>query len=264
MLDDITPVLLTYNEARNLRRTLGCLSWAKDIVVVDTGSNDETLAIVKEFPQTRLFHRQFDTHCNQWQFAVEMTGIGTPWILRLDADYTLSPEFISELNGLDLASVDAYRVSFGYAIYSRPLRASLYPANTILLRRGHFVLWDNGHTERWKVTGPVGTMQAQVVHDDWKSMDHWLISQAKYMRRELRKIGDKPEGIRDWLRLHPPLMPITAFFYCLFIKGLILDGKSGIFYALQRAIAEAILSLMMLEEWLNTGDARSNRGHIRS
>jgi glycosyltransferase involved in cell wall biosynthesis len=263
MIDDITPILLTFNEARNLRRTLSCLSWAKDIVIVDSGSNDDTLAIVKEFPQTRLFHRQFDTHCNQWQFAIEQTGIETPWILRLDADYTLTPEFISELKELDLVSVNAYRISFLYAIYSRPLRASLYPANTVLLRRGHFVVWDNGHTERWKVTGPVGTMRARIVHDDWKSMDHWLISQAKYMRRELRKMNDKPEGFRDWLRLHPPLMPLTAFFYCLFVKRLILGGKSGIFYALQRTMAEMILSLMLLEDWLNTGEARNDRGYLR-
>ena len=261
MLDDITPVLLTYNEAPNIRRTLDCLSWAKDIVIVDSGSIDETLAIAREFPQTRLFHRQFDTHCNQWQFAVTETGIETPWILRLDADYTLPSSFISELNGLDLVSVNAYRISFVYAIYSRLLRASLYPANTILLRRSHFVILDDGHTERWKVSGPIGTMKASVVHDDWKSMDYWIVSQAKYMRRELRKLNERPTGLRDWLRLHPPLMPITVFLYCVFVKGLILEGRPGILYALQRTTAEVILSLMVLEEWLSKKEKRSHHDH---
>ena len=262
MLDDITPVLLTCNEAPNIRRTLSCLSWAKDIVVVDSGSSDETSAIASEFPQARLFHRPFDTHCNQWQFAVSETGIETPWILRLDADYTLPSSFISELQELDLTSVNAYRVSFVYAIYSRPLCASLYPANTILLRRGHFDISDDGHTERWKVSGPIGTMEARVWHDDWKSMDHWINSQAKYMSRELKKLNGEPKGLRDWLRLHPPLMPITTFFYCLFAKGLILEGKSGILYTLQRTTAEVILSLMLLEEWLKPGKRRSHHDHI--
>lgn len=264
MLDDITPVLLTYNEERNLRRTLGCLTWAKDIVIVDSGSTDDTLAIAKEFPQTRQFHRQFDTFANQFQFAIEETGIETSWILRLDADFVLPPEFISELNGLDLVSVNAYLISFRYAIYSRPLRASLYPARTVLLRRGHYAVWDEGHAEHWNVIGPVGTMRTRIVHDDWKSMDHWLISQAKYMRRELRKMHDTSGGLRNWLRLHPPLMPIAAFFYCLFGKGLLLDGKSGIFYALQRTIAEAILSLLLLEERLIPTGLRSDRDHSGS
>jgi hypothetical protein len=43
VLDEITPVLLTLNEAANISRTLSCLTWAKDIVIVDSGSADETL-----------------------------------------------------------------------------------------------------------------------------------------------------------------------------------------------------------------------------
>jgi hypothetical protein len=46
-------------------------------------------------------------------------------------------------------------------------------------------------------------------------------------------------------------MPLTTLFYCLFAKGLILNGKAGIFYALQRTIAEAVLSLMVLEQSLH-------------
>jgi len=42
-------------------------------------------------------------------------------------------------------------------------------------------------------------------------------------------------------------MPIIAFVYTLFGKGLIFSGGAGIFYALQRMVAEAMLSLMVLE-----------------
>ena len=54
MLQEITPVLLTYNEAPNLARTLSMLGWAKDVVVVDSGSDDETLAIARRHPGTGL------------------------------------------------------------------------------------------------------------------------------------------------------------------------------------------------------------------
>ena len=56
--------------------------------------------------------------------------------------------------------------------------------------------------------------------------------------------------LRDRLRLIPPLMPIVIFLYCLFGKGLIFDGRAGLFYALQRSIAEAVLSLLVLEKSL--------------
>ena len=87
MLDHITPVLLTFNEERNIARTLACLKWAKDIVVVDSGSTDGTRTAVAKFSNVRVFNRRFDNHANQWRFATEETQIATSWILRLDADY---------------------------------------------------------------------------------------------------------------------------------------------------------------------------------
>ena len=76
-------------------------------------------------------------------------------------------------------------------------------------------------------------------------------AQAQYMRRELPELRANNRGLLRRLRLTPPLMPLATFFYCLFAKGLILNGKAGIFYALQRTIAEAVLSLMVIEEWLH-------------
>jgi hypothetical protein len=50
--------------------------------------------------------------------------------------------------------------------------------------------------------------------------------------------------------MHPPLMPVAVFFYCLFVKGLLFNGKAGLLYTLQRTIAEGILSLYILEKQL--------------
>jgi hypothetical protein len=56
-------------------------------------------------------------------------------------------------------------------------------------------------------------------------------------------------------------MPIAVFFYCLVVKGLILNGRAGIFYALQRMIAEALLSLLVLESQLrHTGTPAAEQG----
>jgi glycosyltransferase involved in cell wall biosynthesis len=251
MLDYITPVLLTYNEAVNIGRTLSHLTWAKDIVVVDSGSTDETVAILSKVSQVRVFSRAFDTHGNQWDYAVHQTAIGTPWILRLDADYQLTDALIEELRHLDPnAPISAYRIFFDYAIFSRQLMSSLYPANTILLRKGCFSVLDKGHTEAWTVEGPVKTLKARIIHDDWKSTDSWLNAQSYYMRRELEVLRVEQPGLSGWVRVTPPLMPIAVFLYCLFAKGLIFNGSAGMFYALQRSVAEAILSLMLLEERL--------------
>jgi glycosyltransferase involved in cell wall biosynthesis len=248
MLDHITPVLLTHNEEQNIGRTLSRLGWAKDIVVVDSGSTDGTLTILAAHPNVRVFNRRFDTHANQWRYAVEETQIGTDWILRLDADYQVSDALVSELAQLDAnAPVGAYRVRFDYAIFSTRLVSSLYPANTILMRKGNCYVWDKGHTEAWAVKGTIAMLGGRILHDDWKPTGQWVIGQSRYMELEFDWLRMGRGGLVRWLRLRPPLMPIVAFIYCLFAKGLIVSGRAGIFYALQRMVAEAILSLMVLE-----------------
>jgi hypothetical protein len=90
-------------------------------------------------------------------------------------------------------------------------------------------------------------LSGRVLHDDWKPTARWVIGQTRYMQRELEWSREGRAGLVRWLRLRPPLMPLIAFIYCLFGKGLIVSGRAGIFYALQRMVAEAILSLMVLE-----------------
>jgi len=251
MLSQITPVLLTYNEAPNIGRTLAKLAWASDIVVVDSGSTDKTLSILAKFPNVRAFTRSFDSHANQWRYAVAETAIATPWLLRLDADYLLSDALMGEMRQLDPGpDVCAYRIGFDYAVFSRWLRASLYPPNTILLRQGKFAIWDNGHTEAWTVEGQIVDLRGRILHDDWKTVAFWVNAQARYMQRESDKIAARRDGLKHWLRLRPPLAPLLVFFYCLFGKGLVFNGRAGLFYALQRMVAEAILSLMVLESKL--------------
>jgi glycosyltransferase involved in cell wall biosynthesis len=251
MLDHITPVLLTFNEEPNIARTLARLAWAKDIVVVDSGSTDGTQAILARFPNVRVFDRRFDSHANQWRFATEETQIATSWILRLDADYEVINPLIMELARLDPNEpVNGYSISFDYAIYSRKLRSSLYPANTILLRRGCFSIRDKGHTEIWDVHGAVGALSSRIIHDDWKPISQWVVAQSRYQKRQLDWLRSGEKSVVRWLRERPPLMPIGIFLYCLFCKGLILSGRAGIFYALQRLVAEGILALLVLEDKL--------------
>lgn len=261
MLDHITPVLLTYNEEQNIARTLSRIAWAKDIVVVDSGSTDGTLAALATFPNVRVFNRRFDTHANQWRYAVKETNIATDWILRLDADYQVSDALVAEFAQLDpKALISAYRIAFDYAIFSHNLLTSFYPPNTILLRKDCFAVVDRGHTEAWDVSGAVAVLGARIVHDDWKPTSQWLASQVRYMEREFEWLRGRKGGLVRWLRLTPPLMPIVVFLYCLVGKGLLLNGRAGIFYALQRMTAEAVLSLMVLERRLREKAVRSQHG----
>ena len=257
MIERITPVLLTYNEAPNISRTLSMLTWARDVVVVDSKSSDDTRERASAFPNVRIFERPFDSHAAQWTWAVEETGIGTDWVLALDADYVLSDALVEELKQLDPGPATAgFRASFVYCVLGRGLRGSVYPPVTVLYRRDRSRYVQDGHTQRIQLDGEVRPLRAPVLHDDRKPLGDWLRSQHRYMRLESEVIRSTPWRELRWpdrLRKMRVVAPFFVLAYCLVAKGGLLDGRAGWFYAFQRFAAETILSLQLLESDVGGG-----------
>ena len=251
MLDRITPVILTYNEEPNITRTLERLVWARDIVIVDSFSDDQTLTLAAQTPQTRVFHREFDCLANQWNFALNATGITSEWVLALDADYVLTPELVEEVKRLAPAPDFAgYRARFVYCIQGRPLRGSAYPPVTVLYRRRGASYRQDGHAHRVVVEGEIANLRAPILHDDRKPLGHWLRAQEKYMKLETQKLLETDWGELGWpdrIRKMRVIAPFAVLFYCLIVKRAILDGRPGLYYAFQRAFSELLLSLYLIE-----------------
>ncbi|MGE0660700.1 MAG: glycosyltransferase family 2 protein [Reyranellaceae bacterium] len=253
----ITPLILTFNEAENIERTLSGLRWARRIVVVDSGSTDATADIVGRHANAQLFRRPFDSHAAQWNYGLTETGIDSDWVLAFDADYVADDAFADELEALPAKpEIDGYRAHFIYCVDGRALRGSLYPPVTVLFRRERGMFEQDGHTHRLKLAGDVGDLRQRLRHDDRKSLQHWLASQARYMRLEANKLRVRSWGALDWpdrLRKLRLVAPGAILLYCLFGRGLILDGRAGLYYSLQRMASEIILSLTLLRDDMRGG-----------
>ena len=251
MLGQITPLILTYNEAPNIGRTLEQLRWARNVVVVDSFSNDDTLSIISRFPNARVYRREFDTHENQWNFGLKKTGIDSPWVLGLDADYILTPEFVDELRALQPGpEIQGYRAAFTYCINERQLRSGIYPPVTVLYRRAAGRYTQDGHTHKLVLDGHVEDLRVRLLHDDRKPLSRWLEAQSRYTRLEALKLRNTDaaelswtDRVRRWCIVAPPAM----VFYCLVWRLGVLDGWAGLYYAGQRALAELMLSLYLFE-----------------
>lgn len=251
MLEQITPLILTYNEAPNIGRTLERLTWARDIAVVDSYSTDDTVEIASSFPQVRVFQRAFDAHRNQWEFGLRGTTIKTPWVLALDADYLVTNEAVAELETLQPNEATAgYRARFAYCVHGKQIHSGIYPPVTVLYRRDAAAYVQDGHTQRVVVEGRVDDLRAALLHDDRKPLRHWLNSQARYADLEATKLmttSREDLRLRDRLRLCFVVAPAATLFYCLFVRLGIFDGWRGFYYAFQRTLAELMLSLYLLD-----------------
>lgn len=255
-LDIITPLILTWNEEANLRRCLERLRWAEQVVIVDSGSTDGTVAIAAEFPNARVIERPFDDHTTQWNFGVDATG--TPWVLSLDCDYVLGEGVEDELAALPVEEnegLDAYYASFRYLIFGKALRSCLYPPRAVLFRKDRCRYVPDGHTQLLQITaGRAGHLCTRIDHDDRKALTRWCSSQDKYAKLEAEKLLALPPSklsLQDRIRRTMILGPVVVFFYTLLVRRAVLDGWAGWFYTFERTLAEIMLSLRLLERMLS-------------
>lgn len=249
MLSDITPLILTYNEAPNIDRTLQQLTWASQIVVVDSMSTDTTLEILSRYPQVQVYQRSFDTHATQWNYGLE--NVTTPWVLSLDADYQVSSALVEELSQLQPPeSMAGYYIRFRYCVFGKPLRGNILPPRQALFRPDRATYIDDGHTQLLQVKGPSDTLKQFIDHDDRKPLSRWLWAQDRYVRLEVEKLMATPTrelGLSDRIRKTRILAPMLVLIYCLILKGGMLDGWRGWYYACQRVFAELLLVLHLIE-----------------
>jgi glycosyltransferase involved in cell wall biosynthesis len=267
-LDQTGVLILTYNEAPNIGRTLNALRAFPEIVVLDSGSTDATSEIVVGFPNTRLVTRLFDEHAVQWNYGVTQCGLTQPWVLALDADYVLPAALVEEISRLAPADqASAFRASFRYCINGRPLSGALYTPVAVLFRRDRARYVQSGHTQRLVVDGAIVELKRQIDHDDRKPLSRWLQSQQRYALLEAQHLLSIPRGhlrLTDRVRLTGWAAPIFVFFYTLLWKRCLLDGWPGWLYVLQRTLAETMITLEIIDQRpKNEGDSSHSNAALR-
>lgn len=245
MLDQITPIISTFNEAPNIERALNALTWAREVLVIDSFSDDQTLEICAQFDNVRVIQNQYSGPTDQSNFGLGQ-DIRSDWVMSMDADYIVTPALVKEIAGLaPTGDVKGFEIAFEYLINGRPLKGSLYPPRTSLYRRKSAHYQRDGHTQRVVIDGLVLTLVQTMQHDDRKPYRRWLASQRKYAAQEAQKLAGVnwqtlswPDRLRYW-----GIAPLAVIPYTLFYKGLIFSGFAGVEYTWQRMIAEVYLQL---------------------
>jgi len=252
-LELVTPVILTSNEEVNIQRTLNALPWAETVVVLDSFSSDHTEAICRKFKNVRFQQRQFTTHSEQWNAAVQLAS--TPWILSLDADYQVSSNLLNKIKELEPSlSVKGYAIPFLFAVNGISLRAHLLPPRIALFEKAACKYIQDGHPQDLQDNGEVEKLSSPFIHDDRKPFERWFAAQIKYAELEVNKLSSlsfAELSPQDQLRYLIFPAPILVLFYTLLYKGLLFEGPPGWNYSFHRFLAEAVLSVLLIQKHLD-------------
>ena len=245
----VSVIVITLNEADRLTATLQALQWAQEIIVVDAGSTDGTLAIAQQWA-TRVEHRDWSGFGAQKNHALSLASL--PWVLSIDADERVTPELAQEIQAF------VNRDGDGYLAANLP-RLSRYCGRDIhhsgwwpdpvcrVFKRGHARFSDDLVHEKIISTGPVWNFQSLLMHDSFQNLDQVLHKLNQYSREgalNLQRKGKK-SGLGKAIG-----HGLWAFFRTYVLRRGFLDGREGFILAVSNAEGTyyRYLKLMYLNE----------------
>ncbi|MCZ7544616.1 MAG: glycosyltransferase family 2 protein [Anaerolineae bacterium] len=258
----LSALVLTYNEEANIEACLRSLhGWVDAIFLVDSGSTDGTLDIVRRYTD-HVYTHPFASWGLQLNWALAALPWESDWIIRLDADEYVTPALRDELRETLPALTDAVsalyckrRVHF----MGRWIRhGGCYPVWLMRVFRRHRVCFEQhlGEAEHPIVReGAVAYLKHDIVDDNRKGLTFWTLKHEGYAQREVASLMDTlgaarvemkgalrgtPEQKRRWFKTNvyartPLFLRAVAYFgYRYFLRLGFLDGVEGlIFHVLQ-------------------------------
>jgi len=235
----ISVYMITRNNERTLERALASITWADEIVVVDSFSTDKTLEICRRFTD-RVIQRPWPGFREQYQHAADLTT--HPWVMFIDADEEISQELADEIQRVVKEGEKCFD---GFIIYRRTYylgrwirHGAWYPDYEIRLYRREKGRWEGGLHAKIVVDGNVGSLKHEILHHTYRDISDQIRTLDLYSRIEaedMLKAGERfhlfkllfrppfrllkeyllKQGFRDGI---PGVVIIVATMFYVFIK----------------------------------------------
>ena len=221
----LSAVLITLNAASQLAPCLRSLDFCDEIVVVDSGSDDGTVALAESFG-ARVVESEWRGFGPQKQFAVSQAR--NDWVLCLDADERVSASLAASIaSALAAPSCGAYRFPRCNRFMGRYLRhGEGYPDWSLRLFRRDSAKWsDDAVHEKVIAATDVGTLDGDLLHDSAESLESYLAKQNRYTTlaaREACAAGKRATAVKMLLS---PLLRFIKFYV---LRRGFLDGLPGL------------------------------------
>ncbi|WP_133131300.1 glycosyltransferase family 2 protein [Legionella yabuuchiae] len=229
----LSVIIIAKNEEENIRRCLESIRWADQIIVLDSGSTDNTVAIAKEYTN-EVYQTDWKGYGVQKERALShATG---DWVLNLDADEAVDEDLKQELLvAIKSNQAEAYRIPIRMEFYGKTMHHSSSPKRHVRLfkREGAHYSLDIVHE---KILLPdqfrISQLSSPIRHQSFRDVSHALYKINRYssytakIRLEHKKSGSLIKTLTGSLWM---------FIRCYLLQRGFLDGREGLVLALLNA-----------------------------
>jgi glycosyltransferase involved in cell wall biosynthesis len=249
----VTAIVLTLNEAVNIRACLAGLARVADVVILDSGSSDGTVEAARsERPGVRVLEHPFRDFGEQRNYAIDQCADGAAWILFVDADEYCTEAFLDEVARFVADpgdKVGAYVAGRNYFLGRWLRHSTLYPSYQLrLLKRGHVRFRKEGHGQLELADGPLRYLAEGWRHEPFqRGVSHWMDRHNLYTTEEAelqRHASQEPVQLAALLSRNVvlrrralkhlaarlPGRPLIHFLYLYLVRGGFRDGYAGLLY----------------------------------
>ena len=246
----LTIVIPIKNDVNNLTLCLESVSDFDDVIVVDSGSVDDLRAIAKKYGRTIVDFNWDGRFPKKRNWVLQTQSFKYAWVLFLDADERMTPEFQAEIERtLTATPHNAFWIGYRNWFLGSLLRHGDPMRKMALLRIGHGeyekVLEDGWCSldmeihEQLVVDGSVGVIAANLEHHDKKDLQAYYARHNEYSTWEANRFLALTEKSKltsrqrlKYRMLVWPAFPLMYFIASYIFKGGFLDGKAGFYFAL--------------------------------
>ena len=225
----LSVAIITHNEEKNIRRTLESVAWADEIIVVDSGSTDNTVAICREYTD-KVVNQDWLGFARQKNLAIDRaTG---DWVLSLDADEPIESALAEEIRGIIAGpdALDGYRIPRKTFFLGKQIRyGGWYPdRNLRLFRKNAGRFEERAVHEAIKVQGAVGNTRHAILHYAYNDLAAYMSSINKYSSLAVTVMAEKKISRfkSSWVNIL--FRPAGTFMIKYFLRLGFLDGKHGL------------------------------------
>jgi glycosyltransferase involved in cell wall biosynthesis len=223
-LSSISLIVTTLNEEHNIGRCLGSAHGVGEMIVVDSGSADDTVRIAEEHG-ARVLTREFVSNADQKNWAIGQAS--HDWILILDADEYLSEELRREISeSMAGAREDGFWLYRRNEFLGKKIRHCGWDRDRVLrlFRRGRGRYPERAVHERLELEGEAGRLHERLDHIPYRDLDDYIDRMKRYSRRGAEILNDKG---RHWFP-GMVLRPSARFMRMYFLQLGFLDGCAGL------------------------------------